>query len=162
MKNILIVSSIVLLSACGIVLKNAETIYSESKPTIYTNLDSAIASPKQQLLWLVFYENDSLLYNAPLTTSLRFDSTKYDALTYRTMCREYAILKLYRKQFDSLMHNLGNHETVDSFAITALAYNPGKSFYFVCHPKMLYLYGTCTLDEPKEYLHTTIVNFMGP
>jgi hypothetical protein len=162
MKNIILVSSILLLTACGIVLKNAETIYSESKPTIYTNLDSAIASPKQQLLWLVFYENDSVSYNAPLTTSLRYNSTKNDALKYRSMCNEYAILKLYRKQFDSLMQNLSNHETVDSFATTALAYNPGKSFYFVCHPKMLYLYGTTTLDEPKEYLHSTIVNFMGP
>lgn len=162
MKNALLISSVLLLSACGIVLKNSKTIYSECKPTIYTNLDSAIASPKDQMLWLVFYDNDSAMYNAPLTKSLRFDSTKNDALDYRSMCNEYAILKLYRKQFDSLMGNLGNHETVDSFATTALAYNPGKSFYFVCHPDILYLYGTHTLDEPKEYLHSTISVFMGP
>lgn len=162
MKNHSYIFIFFLLTSCGIVLKNAGEIYSESSPTIYTNLDSAIASPKQQLLWLVFYENDSAWYNAPLTKSLRYDSTKNDASEYRTMCSEYVILKLYRKQFDSLMHNLGNRETVDSFATTALAYNPGKSFYFVCHPDRLYLYGTTTLDEPKEYLRSTIVNFMGP
>lgn len=162
MKNILIITSILLLSACGVVLKSAREIYSESTPTIYTNLDSAIASKKTQLMFLVFYENESTLYNAPLTKSLQFDSTKEDALDYRGMCNDYAILKLYRRQFDSLMNNLGTHETVDTFAVSTLAYNPGKAFMFVCHPAALYLYGTHTLDEPKPYLHATIVDFMGP
>jgi hypothetical protein len=161
MKNYIYFLSFLALSSCGVIL-NAEKVFIENSLSSFTNVDDAIASKKGQLVFLVFYENESNLYNSPVTKVLKFDTTKSDALNYRSLCDEYAVVKLYRSEYEWLMNNLTKYNTVDSLKEEGLAYNPGKAFMFICSPQRLCLYGELTLDSPKAEIHEQLWVFMGP
>jgi hypothetical protein len=134
----------------------------ENPVATFSDFDSAIASGKEQVLFIVFNDGDSLAYNQPITKTLQFDTTRTDYVNYLSLSDYYAVVKLYRKDFNQLIKDPSKYEHIDILEERALECSQTEAFLFVTSPHTLTIYGSMDLDSPKEMVHDIIWVFMGP
>ena len=150
------------LFSCGISIKSVEKTFVQNKVEIHTDYESGRISQKNYLLFVVINDNDTEFYNSPITKILKIDTSKKDVLVYKSLVENYAVVKLYRKEFNSLLVHLDEYDHHGPFKDDVNAFNSSENFIFISHPDVLVFYGEMNLSEPKEEIHDLIWVGFGP
>ncbi len=163
MKNILAFIFIVLFAGC-ISKRFVKRSFAENKVEVHTNFEKALASKTsaKSFMLMVFNTRDSLLYNLPITSLLKIDSTKNDVLVYNSLARDFSVVKLYRQEFDAILNNETYFDSTFRKAFSDYEYDASKSFLFISGSPPLYFYFARPLDSPKEVIHNIIWVKFGP
>ncbi len=159
MKTVYILIVLTLFTSC-ISKRYVKRTFSDNKVEIHNSFDCAVKNSEKIFMIIVFNDNDTVLYNFPITKILQIDSTKEDVLVYKCLARDFSVIKLYRNQFDALV-NENKYGFDKAFVKAATEYNPDKAFLFVTTLEW-YFYFARTLDSPKAVIHDIIWVKFGP
>lgn len=136
--------------------------FDKIKVETFTDFEKAVleGDTNKNFLIIVFSDSDTNSFNSPLTHILKIDSVKKDISIYKCLARDFTVIKIYRKQLDTLAQK-GQYCDAE-FKKAISEYDTTKSFLFISRTSKLYFYGARSLDSSKETLHDILWVKFGP
>lgn len=89
-------------SCCGLFQGSARITYQKFKPEIHYNFESAKSTTKKDLLFLVHPDGDTAAFDSTIRQVFELQRNCEDATYYHVICRDFAVVKIYRSDLDAL------------------------------------------------------------
>lgn len=153
---------LLILSGCWLNGPSPRKAYRKYIPRVFSTIGEAQWKGRGDLLFIVFNDGDTSLYNSSVRTLLKFRKTRTDAHAYKVLCENYSVVKIYRSELDSIVSDSGRYNHWADVKTVYENNKPAEAFMFISFTKRFWMHSICPLSEPAEKLHEIILVGFGP